>query len=60
MVPQWYINFHRVTYWNKIGHPAQPPLYYNPFSWLTYWWIDPAKEQALAEAMKANKALPKP
>jgi microcin C transport system substrate-binding protein len=57
VVPQWYINSHRVTYWNKLRHPARLPLYYTPFSWLAYWWVDPAQAQALEAAIQANRPL---
>jgi len=59
MVPQWYIAAHRVTYWNRIAHPAQLPLYYNPLSYLLWWWYDPAKAAALDAAIKAGSTLPR-
>lgn len=59
MVPQWYTNVHRVTYWNKFSYPQTLPLYFNPLSHLLYWWLDPAREQALRAAMAANRALGK-
>ena len=43
LVPNWYINVHRVAYWNKFGIPQTQPLYYDPISWLLKaWWIDEA------------------
>ena len=40
LVPNWYINVHRVAYWNKFGVPGTQPLYYDPISWLLKaWWI---------------------
>jgi microcin C transport system substrate-binding protein len=57
MVPQWYIDYHRVTYWNKLSHPKALPLYYNPISYLMYWWIDPAQAKALEGAVKSGQAL---
>jgi len=57
MVPQWYIAIHRVTYWNRFSHPARLPLYYNPLTYLPWWWYDPAKAAALEAAMKAGTAL---
>jgi microcin C transport system substrate-binding protein len=51
-VLRWDAPFVRVAFWNKFGHPesyftrigdyTEPP---------TLWWIDPQKEQRLAEAM---------
>jgi microcin C transport system substrate-binding protein len=39
LVPNWYINVHRVAYWNKFGIPETQPLYYDPTSWLLKtWW----------------------
>ena len=41
LVPNWYINVHRVAYWDKFGIPETQPLYYDPTSWLLKtWWID--------------------
>ena len=52
-VLSWYAPFERLAYWNKFGTPqghitrvgdsADPR---------SIWWIDPEKEQALAEAMR--------
>jgi len=40
LVPNWYINVHRVAYWNKFGIPKTQPLYYDPVNWmLKAWWI---------------------
>jgi len=40
LVPNWYINVHRVAYWNKFGIPKTQPLYYDPVNWmLKTWWI---------------------
>ena len=40
LVPNWYINVHRVAYWNKFGIPKTRPLYYDPVSWmLKAWWL---------------------
>ena len=40
LVPNWYINVHRVAYWNKFGIPKTQPLYYDPITWLLKaWWV---------------------
>jgi len=40
LVPNWYINVHRVAYWNKFGKPETQPLYYDPITWLLKaWWV---------------------
>ena len=59
MVPQWYIATHRVTYWNKFSHPTRLPLYYDPVTYLLWWWYDPAKAAALEAALKAGTAIPR-
>jgi len=47
LVPNWYINVHRVAYWDKFGIPDKQPLYYDPVSWmLKAWWI---KQSSKAE-----------
>jgi microcin C transport system substrate-binding protein len=40
LVPNWYINVHRIAYWDRFGLPETQPLYYDPISWLLKaWWI---------------------
>ena len=42
LVPNWYIDVHRVAYWDKFGIPKTTPLYYDPITWLLKaWWIEP-------------------
>lgn len=44
LVPNWYINVHRIAYWDKFGVPETQPLYYDPTSWLLKsWWIKPSE-----------------
>ncbi|RMF91885.1 MAG: ABC transporter substrate-binding protein [Nitrospinota bacterium] len=57
VVPHWYIDRHRITYWNKFSYPQTLPLYYTPLSHLMFWWVDPEKERALAAAMAQNRPL---
>jgi len=46
LVPNWYIDVHRVGYWNKFGVPQTQPLYYDPIIWLLKaWWIKQGNEQ---------------
>ena len=42
VVPNWYIPYHRVSYWNRFEKPATLPTYYSPLNALMTWWI---KEQ---------------
>lgn len=45
IVPNFHTRYYRVAYWNKFAHPPEPPRY---DLGLYTWWIDPAKEAALA------------
>jgi microcin C transport system substrate-binding protein len=47
VIPQWHINVFRVAYWDKFGRPDKTPPYALGFE---TWWVDAAKEQALAKA----------
>ena len=39
VVPNWYIDRHRVAYWDRFGFPDTLPLYYNATPWvLATWW----------------------
>ncbi|MDH5471754.1 MAG: extracellular solute-binding protein [Gammaproteobacteria bacterium] len=38
LVPNWYINVHRIAYWDKFDIPQTLPLYYDPVSWLLQSW----------------------
>ena len=51
LVPNWYINVHRVAYWDKFEYPATLPLYYEAESWvISSWW--PKKEAITANGVK--------
>jgi len=54
VVPHWFLDRHLLTYWHKFTHPSILPLYYDPLTYVLYWWLDPVKERALAEARAAN------
>ena len=44
IVPNWYINVHRVAYSKRFGIPDSQPLYYDPITWLLKaWWIESEK-----------------
>jgi len=49
VIPQWHIQVFRIAYWDKFGRPERNPRY---ALGLDSWWIDPAKERALAEARR--------
>ncbi|MBF0422358.1 MAG: ABC transporter substrate-binding protein [Magnetococcales bacterium] len=38
LVPNWYLNVHRIAYWNRFERPQTVPLYYSPEGWLMTWW----------------------
>ncbi len=50
VIPHWHIRHFRVAYWNKFARPAVTPKYSLGFD---AWWIDPAKEERLAERQRS-------
>ena len=41
LVPNWYINTHRIAYWDKFKRPDKLPLYYSPETWMmASWWVE--------------------
>ena len=46
VIPNWHIQVDRIAYWDKFGRPKIIP---RQGTSLDYWWIDPAKERAIAE-----------
>ncbi len=56
----WQADNHRILYWNRFGHPKSVfDKFGREESILAYWWVDPAKDQALSQAKSAGTALPK-
>jgi hypothetical protein len=55
----WEAPYVRIAFWNKFG---TPPGYLSRFGDYTdppsLWWIDPAKDAALKQAMASNGKLP--
>jgi microcin C transport system substrate-binding protein len=49
LIPHWHIQSFRVAYWDKFGRPPRNPRF---DIGLDSWWIDPARERALAEARR--------
>ena len=43
LVPNWYLDYHRIAFWKHLQHPKQVPLYFSPVEWLMAWWIDDSK-----------------
>ena len=52
IVPQWYRADVWIAYWNKFGIPEKQPTYAGVDA--DSWWIDPAKEAALAAKYKSS------
>ncbi len=42
LVPNWYLNVHRLAFHKKFARPETLPLYYNHYQLLMTWWM--AKE----------------
>ena len=38
IIPNWYLNVHRLAYRNKFNQPDVLPLYYNHYNYLMTWW----------------------
>lgn len=51
IVPQWHLPEVWIAYWNKFGIPEKQPSYIGVD--IDSWWIDPAKEAALATKYKS-------
>ena len=45
VIPQWYLPFDRIAYWDKFGLPAVVPA---QGVQIDAWWVDPKKAAALA------------
>ncbi len=40
IIPNWYLDIHRVAYWDKFGYPDSLPPYYHASDWmLRTWWL---------------------
>ena len=51
VIPHWHIPYDRIAFWDKFGYPAATPL---QGVQLDAWWIDPVRDNMLAER-KAGK-----
>jgi microcin C transport system substrate-binding protein len=51
VVPHWHSRVFRIAFWDKFGRPERNPRYGLGFP--QSWWIDPARERALAEARRS-------
>jgi microcin C transport system substrate-binding protein len=50
MVPHWHSRSFRIAFWERFGRPEKTPRFGLGFP--TAWWIDPARDAALAEARR--------
>ena len=51
VIPHWHLPYDRIAFWDKFGYPATTPM--QGFQ-LKSWWVDPAKEAALAQRKSAS------
>jgi len=49
LIPNWYIDYHRIAYWDKFGRPAKSPDY--DLGLEDTWWYDSAKADKLINKM---------
>ena len=49
VVPNWHLRTFRMAWWDKFGRPERNP---RRDIGLDSWWVDPARERALAEARR--------
>ncbi len=49
-IPFWYDNIARVAHWDRFGWPERMPNYATGFP--STWWVDPAKDAAIAAARR--------
>ncbi|WP_207539924.1 extracellular solute-binding protein [Sabulicella rubraurantiaca] len=50
VIPNWHLRAFWVAFWDKFGRPERSPRYGLGFP--DSWWVDPARERALAEARR--------
>lgn len=50
VIPHWHSRTFRIAFWDKFGRPERNPRF--GLSFPSAWWIDPARERALAEARR--------
>ncbi|MDT8390791.1 MAG: extracellular solute-binding protein [Lentisphaeria bacterium] len=59
LVPHWNVPVDRTLYWNKFGMPEKHcSKVYPTTAAMHFWWIDPAKLEALRQARATGAPLP--
>lgn len=53
VIPNWYVGYHRVAYWNKFGHPEVSPKY--GLGVINTWWYDAEKAAQLKSVSAKDK-----
>lgn len=51
LIPNWHLRAWWLAWWDKFGRPERSPKYGLGFP--AAWWVDPARERALAEARRS-------
>jgi microcin C transport system substrate-binding protein len=58
IVPNWYISYDRIVYWNKFSHPkinaSQSIIINNILEW---WWHDESKASILTKARASGSSI---
>ena len=54
LIPQWYIDYHRIAYWDKFGRPETAPKY--GLGVPETWWYDSAKAVSIEAKIKPETA----
>jgi microcin C transport system substrate-binding protein len=58
LIQNWYLNYDRMVYWNRLGHPKNMSMKLEyPYHVMNYWWSDPVKEQRLEMAMRTHQKI---
>lgn len=56
----WHNDYTRILYWNKFGTPSSVlDKFNNEDAAINYWWYDKEADNALQDALKTGKSLPK-
>ncbi|UFN48332.1 extracellular solute-binding protein [Roseomonas sp. OT10] len=50
VIPHWHSRTFRIAWWDRLGRPERNPRYGLGFD---SWWVDPARDRALAEARRS-------
>ena len=51
LIPNWHLRSWWLAWWDKFGRPERAPRFGLGFP--ASWWVDPARERALAEARRS-------